>query len=196
MCGSAAAHLLGLQVQISPGAWMSVSCEGYVLSDRSLCIGPINLPSREILPCVVCWTECDCEALINRRLWTRRGYHMKEGGGGVLTVGPEIMWTQYKVFNKLVTTLNDKCIGYEQSGNLLCIVISVRKKHGLKKKVYVYFHFFKAYLQNCEKWALALSCLSVHPPICIEQHLSFHSTDFHEIWYLSIFLNSRKFRFH
>ena len=41
--GSAAACLLGLQVRIPPGAWMCVSCECYVLSDRS---------SRGVLPIV------------------------------------------------------------------------------------------------------------------------------------------------
>jgi len=33
---SAAARVLGLQVQIPPGTWMSISCECYVLSGRGL----------------------------------------------------------------------------------------------------------------------------------------------------------------
>ena len=44
--GSAAAHLLGLQVQILLGAWMSVSCEGCVLSGRGLCVGLIARPEE------------------------------------------------------------------------------------------------------------------------------------------------------
>ena len=34
--GSAAAHLVGLRVRVSPVAWMSVTCECDVLSDRGL----------------------------------------------------------------------------------------------------------------------------------------------------------------
>jgi hypothetical protein len=41
--GSAPDRLLGLWVRISPGAWMSVSCECCVLSDRGLC--------DELVPC-------------------------------------------------------------------------------------------------------------------------------------------------
>ena len=37
--GSAANRLLGLQVRIPPGAWMSVRCECRVLSGRGLCVG-------------------------------------------------------------------------------------------------------------------------------------------------------------
>jgi len=44
---SAAAHLLGLWVRIPPVAWLIVSCECCVLSNRVL-------PSREVLPIVVC----------------------------------------------------------------------------------------------------------------------------------------------
>jgi len=39
-----AARLLGLQVQISPGAWMPVSCECCVLSGRGLCDDLITRP--------------------------------------------------------------------------------------------------------------------------------------------------------
>jgi len=38
---------------------------------------------------------------------------------------------------------------------------------------------------------LASSCLSLHPSVCIE-HLDSHWTDFHENWYLRIFLKSVK----
>jgi len=41
-CESAAAHLLGLRVRISPTAWMSVSCKCFVLSGRALCDVLIN----------------------------------------------------------------------------------------------------------------------------------------------------------
>jgi hypothetical protein len=44
--GSAAARLLGLWVRIPPGAWMSVSCECYVLSGRGLCDGLITRPEE------------------------------------------------------------------------------------------------------------------------------------------------------
>jgi hypothetical protein len=37
---SAAARLLGLRVRISPGAWMSVTCECCVSSRRGLCVDP------------------------------------------------------------------------------------------------------------------------------------------------------------
>jgi hypothetical protein len=39
---SAAAPLLGLRVRIPPRAWMSVSCDCCVLSDRRLCLGLIT----------------------------------------------------------------------------------------------------------------------------------------------------------
>jgi len=49
---------------------------------------------------------------------------------------------------------------------------------------------FLAHLQNCKKWLLALSYLSV----CMDQLVS-HWTDFNEIWYFTIFQNlSRKFK--
>jgi hypothetical protein len=41
-----AARLLGLCVQIPPGAWTSVSCEYCVLSGKSLCEGPIPRPEE------------------------------------------------------------------------------------------------------------------------------------------------------
>ena len=39
--GNAADRLVGLRVRILPEAWMSVSCEFYVLSGRGLCDKPI-----------------------------------------------------------------------------------------------------------------------------------------------------------
>jgi hypothetical protein len=44
--GSAVARLLGLCVRILPGAWMSVSCECYVLSGRGLCDGLVTRPEE------------------------------------------------------------------------------------------------------------------------------------------------------
>jgi transposase len=43
---SAAARLLGLQVRITPEAWMSVCCECCVLSGRGLCDGLITRPEE------------------------------------------------------------------------------------------------------------------------------------------------------
>jgi hypothetical protein len=55
--GSAAARLLGMQVRISPGAWMSVSCECCVLSGRDLCVGLITSPDETYrVWCVWVWS--------------------------------------------------------------------------------------------------------------------------------------------
>jgi hypothetical protein len=55
--GSAAVRLLGLQVRIPPGAWMSVCC---VLSGRGLCDGPITSPEESYRVCVCVYViECD-----------------------------------------------------------------------------------------------------------------------------------------
>jgi hypothetical protein len=61
--GSAAVLLLGLQVRIPPGTWMSVCCECRVLSGRFLYVGLITRPEE----CGV--SECDREASITRRFW-------------------------------------------------------------------------------------------------------------------------------
>ena len=45
-CVSAAAHFLGLSVQIPPVAWMSVFCDCCLLSGRGLCVGPITRPEE------------------------------------------------------------------------------------------------------------------------------------------------------
>ena len=44
--GSEAARLLGSQVRISPGSWMSVSCGCCVFSGRGLCVGLITRPEE------------------------------------------------------------------------------------------------------------------------------------------------------
>ena len=51
--------------------------------------------------------------------------------------------------------------------------------------------FFLARSQNLETRLLVSSCLSVCPSVPIDQ-LVYHWTDFHEIWYLSIFRQSVK----
>jgi hypothetical protein len=45
-CGFTQGLLLGLMLQIPPGAWMSVSCECCVLSGRHLCDWPITRPEE------------------------------------------------------------------------------------------------------------------------------------------------------
>ena len=55
--GSAATRLLRLRVRIPPGAWMSVSCECCVLSDRGLCGGLITRPEESYRGgCVWVWS--------------------------------------------------------------------------------------------------------------------------------------------
>jgi hypothetical protein len=44
--GPTAVRLLGLRVRFPLGAWMSVSCECCVLSDRGFCDGPITRPEE------------------------------------------------------------------------------------------------------------------------------------------------------
>jgi hypothetical protein len=44
--GSAVARLLGLRFRILPAAWMSLSDECCVLSDRGLCDMPIPCPEQ------------------------------------------------------------------------------------------------------------------------------------------------------
>jgi hypothetical protein len=44
--GSAVDRLLGLLVRIPSGAWMSISCECFILSGRGLCEGPIPRPEE------------------------------------------------------------------------------------------------------------------------------------------------------
>jgi len=43
---SAVARLLGLLIRIPPGAWMFVTCDCCVLSDRGLCVGLITRPEE------------------------------------------------------------------------------------------------------------------------------------------------------
>jgi hypothetical protein len=54
--GSAAARFLGLWVRIQPGAWMSVSCDCFVLSGRGLCDGLVTRPGESYrVWCVWVW---------------------------------------------------------------------------------------------------------------------------------------------
>jgi len=53
------------------GAWMSVSCECFVLSGRGLCDGLISRPGEPYR--VGCLTECDHEASTIRRPWPTEG---------------------------------------------------------------------------------------------------------------------------
>ena len=56
-------RLLGLRVRISPGAWMSVSCDCFVLSRRVVWDGPIPRPEESYQVCVrecVCACVCVC----------------------------------------------------------------------------------------------------------------------------------------
>jgi hypothetical protein len=64
-CGSAAARLLGLWVQIPAATWMSVCCECCVLSGRGLCVGLITRPEESYrVRCVWVWSwSLDNEAL-------------------------------------------------------------------------------------------------------------------------------------
>ena len=55
--GPAVTLLLGLQVRIPPGSWMSVSSECCVLS--SLCVGLITCPQESYRVCV-CVCVCVC----------------------------------------------------------------------------------------------------------------------------------------
>jgi hypothetical protein len=55
------ARLLRLRVRIPPVAWMSISCECCVLSNRGLCNGPITRPAE----CDV--SDCDFGTSIMRR---------------------------------------------------------------------------------------------------------------------------------
>jgi len=52
---SAAARLLGLQVRLPPGAFMSVCCECCVLSGRVCCVGLIPHPEESYRQYVI---EC------------------------------------------------------------------------------------------------------------------------------------------
>ena len=56
-------------------------------------------------------------------------------------------------------------------------------KIGSRPKWYI-LNFFASW-QNCEKWLLASSCLYV-----LTEQLGCHWTDFHEMWYTSIFRKS------
>jgi len=68
---SAAACLLRLWVQITPGAWKSVCCECCVLSGRVLCVGLITRPEESYR--VWCVVMCDLETSWMRRPWPTGG---------------------------------------------------------------------------------------------------------------------------
>ena len=74
--GSAAARLLGLWVQIPPGAWMSVSCECCVLSGRGLCDRLITRPEESYRLWFV--VVCDLETSWMRRPWPTGGLLRQE----------------------------------------------------------------------------------------------------------------------
>jgi hypothetical protein len=68
---SATAHLLRSWIRISPGAWMFVCCECFVLSGRGLCDELITRPAESYrLWCVV---VCDLETSRTRRPWPALG---------------------------------------------------------------------------------------------------------------------------
>ena len=64
-------HLLELRVRIPLRAWMSVSCERWVLSGKSLYDGPITRPEESYR--LWCVTVCDLEASRIRRPWPALG---------------------------------------------------------------------------------------------------------------------------
>jgi len=69
---STAFRLLGLRVRISSGAWMFVSCEWCVLSDRSLCDGLTTHPEKSYSLCCVwvwSWSLDNEEALAHYSLF-------------------------------------------------------------------------------------------------------------------------------
>jgi hypothetical protein len=70
--GSAVARLLRLWVRISPGAWMSVSCECCVVSGRGLCVELITLPEECYgVWCVWMWSWILEVVLANQELSCR-----------------------------------------------------------------------------------------------------------------------------
>jgi hypothetical protein len=68
---SAAARPLGLWFRIPPEAWMLVSCECCVLSDRDLCDELITRPEESSR--VWCVVLSDLETSIMRRPWPTFG---------------------------------------------------------------------------------------------------------------------------
>jgi hypothetical protein len=67
----AADRLLRLRIRIPPKAWMSVSCECYVLSGRGLCDGLITRPGKSHRLC--CVIVCDLVTSKLRRLTLIKG---------------------------------------------------------------------------------------------------------------------------
>jgi len=64
--GSAAARLLGMWVEIPPGAWIFVSCDYSVLSSTELCVGLVTRPEEcYTMWCVWVWSwSLDNEAAL------------------------------------------------------------------------------------------------------------------------------------
>jgi hypothetical protein len=79
--GSATARLLELQVRITPGAWMFVSCDFRVLSGRGLCDGLITgLEESCWAWCVWMWSwSFDSEEALTY-------WGLRRGGGGTSIV--------------------------------------------------------------------------------------------------------------
>ena len=70
-CGSAVAHLQGLRFRIPPWAWMSLSCECWMLSERDVSASGRSLVQKSPTECDL--SECDGEASIMRRSCPTRG---------------------------------------------------------------------------------------------------------------------------
>ena len=73
---SAATRLLRSWVRISPGAWMFVCCECFVLSGGGLCDGLITLPEESYRLWSV--VMCDLETSRMRRPWPTGGLWRQE----------------------------------------------------------------------------------------------------------------------
>ena len=74
--GSAAVRLLVLRVRIPPWAWMSVSCECFVLAGIGLCDEPISRPEESYrLWCII---VCNLETSRTRRPWPALGCCARE----------------------------------------------------------------------------------------------------------------------
>ena len=85
---SVAARLLRLWVRIPRRAWMSVCCESFVLSGRSLCAGLITRPEESYrMRCVV---VCDLKKLVNEET-------LAHWGGGQLR--KKNLYNLHDVFN-------------------------------------------------------------------------------------------------
>jgi hypothetical protein len=91
--GSAATHLLGLWIRIPPGAWMSVSCECYVLSSRCLCVGLITRPEESYrVWCVWVWSwSLDYEEALTHWALLRHGRKKLQRSSGAVSVLSQVI---------------------------------------------------------------------------------------------------------